>query len=235
MEKRTLIAAFVSLCLILGFALAFFTTGCSTQNNTTNSTSTTNVGKSKKINEIPASYSYYKDVDLSYWAVNYINELTEKSFIRGYEDDYFRPTANITRAELTKIIVMVCGFPISDSTKSSFTDVPDSHWALKYIAAAEANNIISGYKDGTFKPNAYVSRAEIAKIVVQAGSFELYRKGSPFIDVKDHWAHDYIVTARHSNIISGYPNSTFQPDMHVTRAETAKIISEALVDLSGSK
>jgi hypothetical protein len=227
MEKRVLITAFVSICLILGFTSVIFTTGCNTQNNTA---STTSVTKSESNENKSAAYSFYKDVDLSYWAIDYINELTDRNFICGYEGAYFKPNASITRAELTKIVVLVCGFPVSDSAKSSFTDVSDSHWAYKYIAAAEANSIITGYENGTFMPDAYVSRAEIAKIAVMAGSYEIYRRGTSFSDVKDNWANDYIITAKHSNIISGYPDGTFLPDKHVTRAEATKIISRALVN-----
>ena len=122
------------------------------------------------------------------------------------------------------MIVLAAGLPYQNKT-ASFADVPATHWATGYIAAAEEAGIIRGYGDGLFRPNDRVSRAQIAQMVCKA--FDL-QSGSDtvFIDVNsEHWARPYIDTLSGMGIIVGYKDRTFRPSAPATRAQFAKMLS----------
>jgi len=172
----------------------------------------------------------FSDVASNHWAKIYIDYLATKGIIGGYTNGTFKPEGLISRAEFAKIAVIAGGYTLSTtSTTSSFSDVASSHWALKYIETAKNQGIIGGYADGTFKPDEKITRAELAKIVVGAGKFTINKTGTAFPDVAaDHWAYDYIMTAKNLSIIGGYPDGTFGPSKNATRAEASKMVYEWL-------
>ncbi|MDD4189427.1 MAG: S-layer homology domain-containing protein, partial [Eubacteriales bacterium] len=105
-----------------------------------------------------------------HWARDYITAARNRNIISGYNDNdnEFGPDQMITREEMLKIISLALGLPEEDSG-SGFTDEADfSEWARKYAAAAKTNGIIRGYPDGSFKPKAYLTRAEAAIVIVNA-------------------------------------------------------------------
>lgn len=181
---------------------------------------------SKKISAIS-----YNDLKSTHWAYGYIEKLSLQSVIAGYVDGSFRPEGTISRAEFAKMIALATDIATSTPTKSTFIDVPDAHWAMRYIEAARNHGIIGGYPDGTFKPDNKVTRAEIAKMVILAGKFEANKAGTPLSDISGNWAYDHIMTAKNLNIIGGYPDGSFGPEKNATRAEASKIITKALIDL----
>jgi len=96
-------------------------------------------------------------------------------------------------------------------------------WAHDAIASLIDEGIISGYPDGTFKPENPVTRAEFAKIVARA--FAIRPTGEPrFSDIKNNWAQAYITALTEAGIVSGYPDGTFKPDRHITRAEMVTML-----------
>jgi amidase len=103
----------------------------------------------------------------------HINALVELGIINGYSDSTFRPNNTLTRAQAAIMIVRAAGIS-TDGVSSNFTDVPPTHAAYKFISAAYQAGIINGYSDGTFKPNANVTRAQIA-IMVQRRSMSRHR------------------------------------------------------------
>ncbi|MBE0448227.1 MAG: S-layer homology domain-containing protein [Actinobacteria bacterium] len=167
----------------------------------------------------------FSDVPANAWFKPYVDALVANSIVGGYPDNTFRPLNNITRAEFAKMIILAIGENPS-TAPSSFTDVLNSHWAKAYIQRARELNIIGGYPDGTFRPNANVSRQEIAKMVVLAAKHQLttsYR--ADFTDVPSTlWSWPYILTAKDFDVISGYPDKTFRPTNPATRAEACKMI-----------
>ncbi|HHY46732.1 MAG TPA: S-layer homology domain-containing protein [Firmicutes bacterium] len=110
---------------------------------------------------------------------------------------------------------------------AAFRDTQHS-WASDAIEALSSEGIIGGYPDGTFKPEASISRAEFAKIV--ARSFAIRPSGVPrFKDVRsDNWARGYIAAVDDKGIMSGYPDGTFRPSQGITRAEVATALVRAL-------
>lgn len=107
------------------------------------------------------------------------------------------------------------------------------HWAEKFIRQLLATGAVSGYPDGTFKPDNTVTRAEFITMAVKA--FELKpRSGKVFTDISRHWAKDSISTAAAHGIVSGYDETVFGPDDPVTREQMAVVISKA-ARLSGGE
>ncbi|WP_020618971.1 amidase family protein [Paenibacillus daejeonensis] len=110
---------------------------------------------------------------------------------------------------------------------------PDTlqHWAKADIDFLIQKGLLSGYPDGTFRPNVGISRAEAVKVL--AVQLELGASPSTFTDVSaTHWASNYIGAAALSGVLNGYTDGTFRPDMQLTRAEMAALIVRAF-QLSG--
>jgi len=118
----------------------------------------------------------------------------------------------------------------------SFKDVLSSHWAQSYISKLVEKEIIKGYQDGSFRPEASVTRAEFAKMICLAMGWQLESPAtSSFSDVpQGNWARQYIETAKAKGILGGYENGTFAPGRKITRAEIAKILAKALNLASGT-
>jgi hypothetical protein len=108
--------------------------------------------------------------------------------------------------------------------------VPSTDPFYNYIETAYHHNIISGYANGTFRPNTYVTRAQLCKIIVSAEGWTIDFSGGPhFSDVPGTYPfYQWIETAYHRNIISGYANGTFRPGNNATRGQIAKIVYNAL-------
>jgi len=117
-----------------------------------------------------------------------------------------------------------------------FSDIAESNWAYNYILDLVDKEIISGYKDGSFRPAATVTRAEFSKMVCLAMGWDLVEPATPsFTDVaKNNWAYKYIETVKAHGIIGGYSDGTFRPSNNITRAEIAKIVAGSLGISSGS-
>ena len=158
-----------------------------------------------------------------------------KAYIVGYEDGTFKPENNMTRAEAAAIfarnIAERKGENIS-SGKSSFTDVNSKLWYNNSIAYLEKYNIISGYNDGTFRPEEQITRAEFVTMCMRFyGMFEDITASNKniFNDVpKSHWASGYIYNAIAMKWIEGYADGTFKPDSNITRAEVVAIVNRVL-------
>jgi len=123
--------------------------------------------------------------------------------------------------------------PVEPGKVVNLSDIKD-HWAEKTIAELVASGAIGGYPDGTFKPDQGISRAEFATIVVKA--FQLPEKtGKVFEDTANHWAKNFIATAAANGIVSGYSDTTFGPNDHITREQMAVMIVKAakLVESQG--
>lgn len=147
----------------------------------------------------------------------------------GYPDWTFVPEANITRGEAAAMFARLFKeYPGLDyNYKKYYTDVDESYWGFKEISYLSEFGILSGYSDGTFRPNNKITRAEFVKI---AESFEALMWGlSPYKDVDGgHWAFRYIVSSAAKGWINGYLDGAFRPDSCITRAEAVTIVNRLL-------
>lgn len=102
------------------------------------------------------------------------------------------------------------------------TDIEDC-WAEEAIVSLIGEGIITGYPDGTFKPEDPVTRAEFSKMVAKA--FAVRAAGEPtFSDIQDNWAKAYIAALTEAGIVSGFPDGTFRPSKDISRAEMTQIL-----------
>lgn len=158
-----------------------------------------------------------------------LNRRDHTAFLVGYAEGTFGPERNMTRAEVTTMFARLLTEQIeADKTYSStFNDVAKGCWAANYIGYMQQFGIVTGYTDGSFRPNAPVTRAEFAAI---ASRFEKLTQGSKsFTDVPDtHWAVKYINFAATRGWVTGYADGTFKPEHSITRAEVAAVTCRLL-------
>ncbi|MDP2210426.1 MAG: S-layer homology domain-containing protein [Candidatus Aquicultor sp.] len=166
----------------------------------------------------------FSDTQAAAWYMTYVKKLVTAGIIDGYSDGSFRPNANITRAEFCKIVLAALGETPLGGAALSFKDT-GGHWAQGHIEKAKSLGFIDGYKDGSFRPNAGITRAEICKMVAYAKQYRLGEHLNAFPDCSGHWAEIYIATAQENGVVSGFPDGTFRPSAKATRAEASKMIS----------
>lgn len=191
---------------------------------------------SDKTYELTVSGSRVTMNGKSYSPVTFVNcraaELNRRdhyAFLVGYADGTFGPECNMTRAEVTTMFARLLTEQIeADKTYSStFNDVAKDCWAANYIGYMQQFGIVTGYEDGSFRPDAPVTRAEFAAI---ASRFEKLTQGSAsFTDVPDtHWAVKYINFAATRGWVTGYEDGSFKPEHSITRAEVAAVTCRLL-------
>ena len=170
----------------------------------------------------------FSDVPEAHWAYNAIISAAEKGVVSGYNDGSFKPDDYVTRAEC---ITMIKNAGFSGNNQSAetheFTDVLNSHWAYDAIFWGAENGIISGYDDGTFKPDEFVSRAECIAMLLRTGAIGDAPENIQirFTDVlDDFWAYNEILHAASAEIIKGYEDGSFKPNDLITRAECVTVI-----------
>ncbi len=171
------------------------------------------------------------DID-GHWAEESVSKLVQKGVLNGYPDGTFRPDQSITRAELAKILSVAYNFKTSDQLQ--FPDTKE-HWAKKYINALADNQIITGYPDGNFKPEAPVTRAEIVTMLTRLLKIGLAEEKYTleFIPTfpelnKDYWAFNQIELASRLELLPGYFRPEFHPSRLASRADTAWMINKLL-------
>ena len=159
-----------------------------------------------------------------------LNTTDHYAYIAGYEDGTVRPDGNITRAEVATIFFRLMTDEYREtcwSTSSGFTDVTAASWYNNAISTTASAGWVSGYPDGTFRPDAYITRAEFATIAARFLS-DVYSGTSMFTDISGHWAEDYINRAAAAGWINGYADGTFRPNAYITRAEAVTLINRML-------
>ena len=158
-----------------------------------------------------------------------LNRRDHTAFLVGYAEGTFGPERDMTRAEVTTMFARLLTEQIeADKTYSNtFNDVAKDCWAANYIGYMQQFGIVTGYEDGSFRPDAPVTRAEFAAI---ASRFEKLTQGSAsFTDVPDtHWAVRYINFAATRGWVTGYEDGTFKPEHSITRAEVAAVTCRLL-------
>lgn len=158
-----------------------------------------------------------------------LNRTDHLAFLSGYANGTFEPDRNMTRAEVTTMFARLLTekMAANQTYSNTFSDVAKSHWAANYIGYMQQFGIITGYADGSFRPDASVTRAEFAAI---ASRFEKLTEGNKsFSDVpSSHWAAKYINFAATRGWVNGYADGTFKPNNSITRAEVAAVTCRLL-------
>ena len=152
------------------------------------------------------------------------------AYIVGYPDGNVKPSGNITRAEVATIFFRLLTEDVrtANSTQSnSLSDVSRGQWFNHAISTLSSMGIVKGNPDGTFDPDAPITRAEFAAIAARFDDKNT-NTTSNFSDIASHWAKDEIGVAANKGWINGYPDSTFRPDQYITRAEAMTLVNRVL-------
>ena len=171
------------------------------------------------------------DEDDEVFVPNWLNTEDHYSYIVGYEDGTIKPNNNITRAEVATIFYRL----LTDSSRerwytdsNSFTDVADDSWYNEPVSTLSRMGIINGYEDGSFKPNAPITRAEFTAIATRFFDYSARYDGA-FYDVSaGSWYADYIQAAVDMGLVEGYPDGGVHPGSNITRAEAVTIVNRVL-------
>lgn len=153
------------------------------------------------------------------------------AYITGYSDGTVQPNADITRAEVAAIFYRLLDEDAHakyDTTANGFPDVSADAWYGKAVSTLSAMGILKGYEDGTFRPDASITRAELAAVAVRFFRAPAAPAEERFSDIAGHWANEAINAAAQLGIVNGYEDGTFRPANNITRAETIQMVNNVL-------
>lgn len=174
----------------------------------------------------------FKDIS-GHWAENSINYLANKGLVKGYiaDDGYvIKPQEFITRAEfLTVLINSRPDIEFTNENVKSFIDVKEGEWYKEIVDKASSIGILSGYPDGSFKPNNPITRAEITALIMKFNNWsekDIDYESKLFSDVKEgEWHFIPIMVCRSKKIVNGYPDGTFAPQRFALRGEAFALLA----------
>ncbi|TSI07370.1 S-layer homology domain-containing protein [Lysinibacillus sp. BW-2-10] len=171
----------------------------------------------------------FKDVQSDSYYYEAILRLGNEGVVNGFPDGTYKPEQKVTRVQAAIVLAKVLQLDIDDPSDPKFTDVPIKHPNFKEIAAVANAGIMNGSPNKTFNPNIYLTRAEMAKIIVEA--FNLNQdisSSSIFQDVEPtQWYADAVQTLVKYGITTGITATTFEPKSPVTRGQFAVFIVKA--------
>lgn len=152
------------------------------------------------------------------------------AYLLGYEDGTVRPNGSISRAEVATVLFRLLKDDVraQNLTKdNAYSDVLDTAWYAAAVSTLSKMGVISGYPDGTFRPNAPITRAEFAAMIAR---FDETAKSAdtPFTDISGHWAENAIGKAYGNGWVEGSSKTVFCPESNLTRAETATLLNRVL-------
>ncbi|MBJ6361368.1 S-layer homology domain-containing protein [Paenibacillus sp. GCM10012307] len=181
----------------------------------------------------------FPDIE-SHWAKANIERLTSRQIVSGVSESIFAPAQTVTRAEFAAMLTRALGLQ-NDSQKiaSDFKDVPAPAWYADSVAAAAKAGLLKGYADGTFRPNATITREQMAVMAANAITFarnagadvpQAISKAPIFKDESDvhTWAVESVRQAAAAGILEGNSKGQFLPLDRASRAEAATIIVRLL-------
>lgn len=176
----------------------------------------------------------YTDLPMDDPAFAAVEYLSDKGIVSGYPDGSFRPDADLTRAQLAKMIVAARGWSLIKPMEGRFSDVPDDSWMFPYVETVVARGAMQGYPNGTFRPNSMATRADVVRCIVLAAGWPVSKAPRPAM-LPDgqipHWSDPYVAVARRKGIITTDQENSFHPDSPATRSSASAIIYNMIVKL----
>lgn len=178
--------------------------------------------------------------DKTFYAIYEAVPAGHAHYVIGFPDGTFGPDHPITRGQVATIIARACLEDFAEGSDygnpGNYNDV-EEHWANSAIAFCSLKGVFTGYEDGTFRPDRYISRQELAAVVARLAGVQP-NEGLNFVDSGDvaNWALNGVYTNVANGWVNGYEDNTFRPLNDITRAETVKIFNGYLhrgVDAEG--
>lgn len=168
---------------------------------------------------------------VGHWAEDVIRQAVSAGVVSGYPDGTFKPDTDVTRAEFAVMLMNALNVPTLGMTLT-FTDSSDiGAWAQTAVAQAVQSGILNGYADGSFRPNAVITRAEMAVMAARALKLpSALPSASSFADEQaiPSWAKGAAAALKNAEVIQGTGANVFKPDARTTRAEAAKVLMSLL-------
>ena len=164
-------------------------------------------------------------------APSIFNSEEHKKYINGYPDGTVRPENNITREEVATIFYRLLKDEVRveiETSENDFTDVEADRWSNTAVSTMANGGYINGYPDGTFRPEAFITRAELAAMTSRFLDAQVTGE-KVFNDIDGHWAEDSILSIANNEWLLGYEDGSFRPDDYITRAEAITIINRIIV------
>ncbi|RKP48899.1 hypothetical protein D7Z26_21305 [Cohnella endophytica] len=154
---------------------------------------------------------------------------SHQAYMKGFADGLFKPEKVITRAEMAAILSRVATREGTGNVRA-YSDVKNGYWASDAIAKATSMGLMSGFADGSFKPEQPITRAEMAALAIRfaAGGSNATGTGDGFKDIAGNWAEQAIKAAQSAGYMKGYSDGTFRPSASLTRAEAVVILNRLL-------
>src|SRR5450756_2338209 len=179
---------------------------------------------------MPANTFAFQATDISgHWAQVKIQSWIDKGLIKGYPDGTFKPDQDVTRAEFMALVNRAFGY--TAVAPITYTDVKAGSWYAPEVAKAQAAGYITGYPDGTMKPENPISREETATIISRiknltsdANAANKYTDASKI----GSWSKGQVGAVTSAKIMQGYPDGSFKPQGLITRAEVVEALDNAL-------
>lgn len=195
-------------------------------------------GKRINLYKTVRSMGSFLDVPVNYAFRTYIEDLFSKGVINGYSDGIFKPADNVTRGAMSKFIKNGFGFETNTSC-GDFTDVNSNNIFYPYITTLKCEGVISGFPDGSFRPEDFIDRGAATKFIIngvrkKVGNENFLSKNQDdvFPDVtRDNVFYEYIMAAYSNGIISGYPNGFYNPLIITDRGAMSKMVSKTILVL----
>lgn len=169
-----------------------------------------------------------------HWAEVNIKQAVSNGIVSGYPDGSFKPNSTITRAEFS-VMLMNALKPQRDGVVLTFIDKEMiGTWAQKAVAQAVQAGIINGYEDGSFRPDAEITRSEMAAMISNALGQSIQATVTSFADDKDipAWAKGAVSAMNKLGIIEGKGANQFSPGDKATRAEAVTVLQKMMAQKS---
>ena len=174
----------------------------------------------------------FSDVNVGDWFYENVMNAANKGYVSGMGDGTFAPNATTTRAQFAAMIANAMGFDAETDeidVETAFVDVPATHWGAKAIAFCAENGYMNGDADGNFRPDANITRQEVASVLVN--TFKLTNEGTkdfPDDALIASWAKSNVYAAKAAGLMNGDQGTgNFRPTAMITRAEAASILMNA--------
>ncbi len=176
------------------------------------------------------SVAGFRDVKLSDWFAEAVRFVYDFDLMTGVSGDRFDPNGALTRAQLVTILWRMEAEPTA--SPASFTDVPEGQWYSEAVAWAQEKNIVTGYRDGSFRPNDKITREQLAAILYRyAGCYDIgYAQEEEYaLESSDHasvsdWAYEAMCWMYENGVMNGTGENRITPKDTATRAQTASML-----------
>ncbi len=167
----------------------------------------------------------FPDLPASYPAAASIDAMLGADLMQGFPDGTLQPDADLTRAQLAKMLVLALRLPVG-SGATAFRDVPADAWFAPYVAAGAQSGIVDGTSPGAFDPGGIVTREQMAVMLARA----LHLSAQSTLSFTDAaqiagWAQAGVQAVVAAGYLQGFPDGSFQPLDPTTRAQAARVLA----------